>query len=90
MYEVREAWGKRWAHRLTSVMSALINSAHLLTHMEFIQAARDWSGRRMVSPYWWRDLEDRFRDEEFGYDVKPVDFSIVDDLQAFWDGLRAN
>jgi hypothetical protein len=69
-------------------MSALINSAHLLTDFEFTRAARDWSEAVMIFPDWWRDLEDRFRDEEFGNEVQPIDFSALDELQAFWDAER--
>ena len=43
----------------------------------------------MIFPDWWRDMEDRFRDEAFGYELKPVDFSALDELQAFGDAQRS-
>jgi len=85
MEQSREAWGARWAFRLTGVISDLINSAHLLTHPEFVRAARDWSETVMIFPDWWRDIEDRYRDEAFGYEVEPIDFSLLAEAQAFWD-----
>jgi hypothetical protein len=89
MEQAREAWGARWAFRLTGVISDLINSAHLLTHPEFVRAARDWSETVMIFPDWWRDIEDRYRDEAFGYEVEPIDFSLLAEVQAFWDARRA-
>lgn len=89
MEQAREAWGARWAFRLTGVISDLINSAHLLTHPELVRAARDWSETVMIFPDWWRDMEDRYRDEAFDYEVEPINFSLLDEVQAFWDARRA-
>ncbi|EDY21117.1 hypothetical protein CfE428DRAFT_1410 [Chthoniobacter flavus Ellin428] len=88
MHQAREAWGARWAFRLTGVMSDLINSAHLLTDTEFTKTARDWSGDVMIFPDWWRDIEDRHRDEAFGFELEPIDFCIIEEMQAFWDARR--
>ena len=79
--KAREAWGAKWAFRLTGVMSDLMNSAHLLSHAEFVHAARAWSEDAMVDPLWWRTFEDRCREEEFS--PVPVVPEIPDDVQAF-------
>ena len=80
--KAREAWGAKWAFRLTGVVSDLINSAHLLSHVEFVHAARAWSEDAMVDPLWWRTWEDRCREEEFP--PVPVVAEIPDDVQAFF------
>ena len=84
--KAREAWGSRWAFRLTRVMSDLINSAHLLSHIEFALAARAWSEDEMIDPLWWRTWEDRCRGEEF----PPVLVvpEIPDDVRAFFASER--
>jgi len=49
--KAREAWGAKWAFRLTSVMSALINSAHLLPVARFCHDLQSFSsGYTMTLP----------------------------------------
>ena len=71
----------KWAFRLTGVLSDLVNSAHLLSEIEFAQVARIWSEDAMLDPLWWRTWEDRCREEEFP--PVPVAPEIPDDVQAF-------
>ena len=50
----KELKGAKWAFRLTGVLSDLIKSAHLLSKIEFAQAARIWSEDAMFDPLWRR------------------------------------
>ena len=80
--KAREAWGPKWAFRLTGVMADLINSAHLLSDLEFSSAARAWSHVAMIDRLWSRTWEERCREPEFA--PGPVVAEIPDDVQAFF------
>jgi len=86
--EAAQAWGIRWAHRLTSIILDLERAPELHPQVaaDYVQM---WSEREMVDPTWWRTAEDIQREEEFGAPHLKEDFVTPEQIAEAWEAMRA-